>query len=175
MTTDSVSWSGRIFFFHLCSPLPQEKSCLVMGFLGKIQTQGTVKSLAKEDLVFPMEEKGSLSSSSLFGILEVDSDTMMSWKTDAMEDLKQVGLFVFQYCLDWLWQCIQTDKVGCAWRILMRVIKIAFTENSQGNEKWHLIPFKYSLRRCYQEFYVIIWNYLFILNNLYSIIILSLS
>lgn len=49
-----------------------------MGFLGKIQTQGTVKSLAKEDLVFPMKEKGSLSSSSLFGILEVDSDTMMS-------------------------------------------------------------------------------------------------
>lgn len=71
-----------------------------MGFLGKIQTQGTVKSLAKEDLVFLMKEKGSLSSSSLFGILEVDSDTMMSWKTAAMEDLKQVGLFVFQYCLD---------------------------------------------------------------------------
>ena len=79
---------------------PPEKSCLVMGFLGKIQTQGNLKSLAKEDLVFPMEEKGSLSSSSLFGILEVDSDTMMSWKTDAMGDLKQVGLFVFQYCLD---------------------------------------------------------------------------
>lgn len=37
-----------------------------------------MKSLAKEDLVFPMKEKGSLSSSSLFGILEVDSDTMMS-------------------------------------------------------------------------------------------------
>lgn len=53
-------------------PSPPAKSRLVMGFLGKIQTQGTVKSLAKEDLVFPMKEKGSLSiSSPFFGILEV--------------------------------------------------------------------------------------------------------
>ena len=54
-------------------PLPLAKSQLVMGFLGKIQTQGTVKSLANEDLVFPLKEKDSLSSSSpLFGVLEVD-------------------------------------------------------------------------------------------------------
>jgi len=47
------------FSSPLPPPLPPAKSCLVMGFLGKIQTQGNVKSLAKEDLIFPVKEKGS--------------------------------------------------------------------------------------------------------------------
>lgn len=129
-----LKWKN--IFLPPCAPLLPAKSCLVMGFLGKLQTQGTVKSSGNEDLVFPMKQKASLSSSSpFFGILEVNWDITMSWKTDAMEDLKQVGLFVFHCCLDGVWKCIQGDRVGCAWRILMRVRKITFHWKISGEGK----------------------------------------
>lgn len=69
----------------------------MVGFVEIVRIQGTVKSLVKEDLIFPMKENGSLSSSSaFFGILEVDWDTTMLWKIDAMDKIRQVELFVFQ-------------------------------------------------------------------------------
>lgn len=92
----------RIFFFFFFCPL--WKSHLVVGFLGKVQIQGTVKSLSKEDLVFPIKEKGkgsSSSSSPFFRTLEVDWDTTTS--SEAMKELKQVGLFVFQCVSTKLW------------------------------------------------------------------------
>lgn len=88
LTTDSLTSNGVTFFFSLTPPA---KSHLVVGFLG------TVKCLIKGDLIFPMKENGSLSSSSaFFGILEVDWDTTMLWKIDAMDKIRQVELFVFQ-------------------------------------------------------------------------------